>query len=67
MNGSSAADRYDRQAKLVTAMVYVLPHEPSLAWFFVSQSRPRSRAAWLAFADSAGFAAAVRRRARPSH
>src|SRR5262245_51853414 len=47
-NGSSEADRYARQPKLVTARVYCLPQEPSLAWFLVSQSRPRSRAARVA-------------------
>src|SRR5437867_373095 len=65
-NGSSKADRYARQAKLVTAMVWVLPHEPSLAWFLVSHSNPFSRAvlralAWSSLLISWAEAGAVQR------
>src|SRR5262249_45730562 len=59
-NGSSVAERYARQAKLVTAMECVLPHEPSAAWFFVSQSSPLARAAATAFAVSFAGSSAVR-------
>src|SRR5947208_2507217 len=37
-------------------MVYCLPQEPSLAWFFVSHSRPLSRAARTALVSSSGLA-----------
>ena len=44
----TVAARYDRQAKLVTAIVYCWPQEPFAAWFFVSHASPLSRIARIA-------------------
>ncbi len=55
VKGSSAAARYARQAKLVIGMCKILPQEPSLAWFLVSQSSPFSRAAGSAVFRSFSF------------
>src|SRR4051794_196385 len=66
--GSSAAARYARQAKLVTAIEWVLPQEPAADWFFVSQSSPFSRAAASALSESsarAGAAQHARDNAKP--